>query len=478
MTEPITPPPADAQPAAMPGSRADVYSKIAAGAASAPGSMEALVRGFGAQMRGEAPAQVETLPMAPGNPLIPGGGVPSGVPPSSEELAAQQVAQPAAQPAAGEALPDLASRFREAPQPAGEPGAVPELPPDDPELVPDPRANPKAAYAFTQLRQAAKKNAERAAALAAELNAIKQAAEQSQREREAALKDLERIRGSHDTLAAQVAKLNLAESPEFKQKYEVPVHQTVLEVVKILRDNSVEGATGDPRRAEELAREILGSSPREIVAATKDLPDSLQTILLQKATEMAKLTAERERALDGWKAERVNVEATVAHASKQNEQIQRRGMAEKALEYARKVNPIYGGVTEVDRATSDEVAAQFLAFAQFASPEDLMKCAAEGFASPLVYPQVAELARENAYLKNLLADRGRLGMPPTGPVPAGGFSYGGAPQPPAAPKAPELPPNVQRVGGGGSTTADYLATVVGPDLSATSAALRRSGLNQ
>lgn len=472
------------QPVAMPGSRADVYSKIAAGAAAAPESMEALVRSMGEHARtGQfvpPPAHVETMPMQPGNPLLQGGGTPSGVPMSFDEEAAAQVAagEPPAPGLPG--LPNLADRFRD-------PGATPPVvpteqtesadPTEDPEIAPDPRVNPKAAHAFNKLRQDSRRAAEQAKALSQELLAAKQAAELAQKEREQALQDLERIRGSHETLASQLAKLNLAESPEFKQKYETPINEAVMEVVRILRTNSVEGATGDPRKAEELARELLAASPREIVAATKELPDALQTLLLQKSTDMAKLTAERERALDDWKAERVNVEATMAHTVKQNEQIQRRELAEKAIDYARKVSPIYGGLTESEQATSGEVAAQFLAFAQFASQDELMKCAAEGFASPLLYPQVSELARENAYLKNMLADRGRLGFPPIGVAPAG-FPYGGAVQPAPAPREPAGPANVQRVNGGGGTTADYLEQIVAPEMRATAATFRRTGMNR
>lgn len=419
----------------------------------------------------QAPLRAVNLPQS-GNPLA--GGQPTQLPPdrgSLETFIEPQPAQPA--PVERQSEPpkprDYSSRFREqAVKP--ELSGIPPPPPVDPMLerieISDPN-DPRVAHAFGSLRSSLKQQKDYAAQVAAQAAAIKKEIEDAKKERDAVAAQLEAERTRAKELDEKVSKLSLVESPSFRQKFDAPIDELVSKTTKFLLEG---GLAQDARVAEKRAKELLEADAHDIVEATETLPRSVVNQMVALAAKHTELRGERDRALKDWKVAKTAAEKSFDMASTEERLQSRKMLAEKALEHARAVSPVLAASSGKGLDLVREIENQFVAFAQHATEDELMRCASEGFAAQELYDEVNQLRQQLAEANARLTGRRVAGLPPIAPTYT-------APTPPAPPAPPPVytPPNVKPVNTNPDSTRSYLETVVGRDIREAQAPFRQRG---
>jgi hypothetical protein len=330
-------------------------------------------------------------------------------------VAAPQVAAP--EPAAVTAAPattptpaQLSERFSKTPQELVKPVAAPphaEDPPEQLSVDSTGRPDSRAAHAYATLRS---ENSKFKRDVIPALEAAKAAAEKQVAELAETKKQLEAER---ESLSEKVGQLSITESHEFKEKYDgraSAIHsklaKALVKYAKITEEQSGGLASG--------LLEIAGD-PEVLAQKTEDMHPAVAGAAILAAQEWSQLDEERKQEVANWRQTGLANVVSGAREAVVKSAEERQRMAEDALTFTRNSgNPLFNPDTanpeSVQRAA--DIAEAFRGFARSASQEDLMKAAADGFAAPLVYEELAsERARADELDRQLQGFRRASGVP-------------------------------------------------------------------
>lgn len=311
--------------------------------------------------------------------------------------------------------------------PAAPPASpVPEAPPAEAGHKPDERQ----AYTWARLRS--ERNA-----FEADLKAERQkladfeAEKQKLAEEKAALaEEVQKAKREAESLSETVGKLNLAESPQFKQKY----GQKAAEIEAKLAAHLTRFARVPQGEAAAKARELISMDPSALSDATADMHPSVAGMILTLAGDMAALSEARDQELANWRSVAANMGVQEARDTVVRSAEQRLSLANSALEAAALAgNPVYTSTDPQAKEISASLVEAFKGFAQTATDEQLMRAAAEGFTTSYLVDALNAQAEEIGRLRDSLATRDRAALPPM-------FAYPGAGDPPPPPPAPTAAP--------------------------------------
>lgn len=311
--------------------------------------------------------------------------------------------------------------------------ATPPVPPPADEGQQALSTEDKKAHAFAELRFANKQLTQRTADLEKQIEALNVSVEEANKkasEYESQLAESSRVRAD---LEDRVGRASLAESKEFRERYDAKIDTTLESLTKVITENTT---LKDPKKASDYAASLLNSSKEDMVAAVQGLPTYVQGSIYNLVDEGKRVQAEREDALTQWRATQTGL--SEAEARRQAEQMsQRRAMlSEQAMEAVRtSTMPAYA-LTDPDfvnaRKQAEEKATAFL---RTAPEEDIVKAAAEGMMAHLNYAIIDALQEQVVDLQQKLAAGHRLSSPPVRSV---------APAQPPAPVAPTPTPTAHR----------------------------------
>lgn len=307
-------------------------------------------------------------------------------------------------------------------QPPAAPSPVPEAPPAEAGHKPDERQ----AYTWAKLRS--ERNA-----FEADLRTERQklaefeAEKQKLAEEKAALaEEVQKAKRETETLSETVGKLNLAESPQFKQKY----GQKAAEIESKLASHLTRFARVPQEDAVKKARELIAMDPSDLSDATAEMHPSVAGMVLTLAGDMAALSESRDQELANWRSVAANMGVQEARETVVRSAEQRLALANDALEAAVATgNPVYTATDPQAKEVSASLVEAFKGFAQTATDDQLMRAAAEGFTTSYLVDALNQQAEEIGQLRDMLASRDRASMPPM-------FAAAGGYTPPAAPPAP------------------------------------------
>lgn len=318
-----------------------------------------------------------------------------------------------------------------APAPAAQPPAatspVPEAPPAEAGHKPDERQ----AYTWAKLRS--ERNA-----FEADLRTERQklaefeAEKQKLAEEKAALaEEVQKAKQEAESLSETVGKLNLAESPQFKQKY----GQKAAEIESKLASHLTRFARVPQEEAARKARELIAMDPSDLSDATAEMHPSVAGMVLTLAGDMAALSESRDQELANWRSVAANMGVQEARDTVVRSAEQRLALANDALEAAVATgNPVYTATDPQAKEVSASLVEAFKGFAQTATDDQLMRAAAEGFTTSYLVDALNQQAEEIGQLRDMLASRDRASLPPM-------FAAAGGYMPPAAPPAPTASPS-------------------------------------
>ena len=304
--------------------------------------------------------------------------------------------------------------------------AVPEAPPAEGGKKPDDRQ----AYTWAKLRS--ERNA-----FEADLKTERQklaefeAEKQKLAEEKAALaEEVQKAKKEAEGLSETVGKLNLAESPQFKQKY----GQKAAEIEAKLASHLTRFARVPQEEAAQKARELIAMDPATLSDATSDMHPSVAGMVLTLAGDMAALTEARDQELANWRSVAANMGVQQARDTVVRSAEQRLALADDALAAAVATgNPVYTAVDPQAKEVSASLVEAFKGFAQTATDDQLMRAAAEGFTTSYLVEALNQQAEELAQLRDQLASRDRASLPPMFAAPGAGRPPPPAPAPTAAP---------------------------------------------
>jgi hypothetical protein len=375
----------------------------------------------GASAAAELVAQTLTLVQAP---AAPAADAPAAEAPAAEAPAAD--APPAAEAAAAPVWPPppspppkpfdataVAARFTgQAPAPAVEAPAAPASDPGIPEAPPaTPGRAPTQAELFTwaKLRTEATAFHKQAAEAMSAAEAAKAEAKRLAEEKaQVAAEKLEADRKVTE-LTEKIGKLSLAESPEFKSKYDLKRAELSNELSAAL----VKFAKIPPDQANGESARILSADPASLADMVADLNPAVGGMIMAIANKVGGIDAAREQELANWR------ESSAAHGYEEArrsvvETAETRSVfADKALALAKSYgNPVFTATDPEAKAQADALEQAFRGFVQTATEEQLVAAAAEGFSSAQLYDAFNALAAENEQLRNQIAGRTRAALPP------------------------------------------------------------------
>ena len=233
-------------------------------------------------------------------------------------------------------------------------------------------------------------------------------------------------------LTDTVGKLNLAESPEFKARYDLKRAELAAELSAALtRYAKIDADKSGPE-----AERILKADPATLADMVSDLNPAVGGMIMAIANRVGGIDAARDQELANWR------QSSAANGYEESRRgvvelaEVRRQYADKALDLAKSYgNPVYTATDPQAKAEAEKLEQAFRGFIQTATEEQLVAAAAEGFSASQVYEVVNQQAEEISQLRDQIAGRFRAAQPPL---------FAMAPYTPSAPPAPP-PSNVTPV---------------------------------
>ena len=373
----------------------------------------------------EASPPPPSAPDTPPAPPVPDAPIPQGPPPTP----------PPAQFNA-EAIKNRFIQPPQAPAPATPPPPSGDLQiPETPPLTPEGQADPKAGHTWAKLRLQAVTGERQAREWQAKAEAAEERARVVAEEKAAvAAEKLESDRRIAE-LSEKVARLSLAESPEFIAKYDGRKAELASELSSAL----VKFAGVAPEQAGSEASRLLAVKPAELADMLTDLNPSVGGMIMAIANRAGSIEEARAQELANWRQSAAASGYANARKSVVESAEIRRQYADKALDWAiANGNPVYAATDPQAKERAAQIAQAFQGFAQTATEEQLIAAAAEGFSASQLYDVVNQLTSEVQELRDRLASRDRAANPPLYPM-----SPYAAPEPPP-PVQPNVTPVAQR----------------------------------
>lgn len=292
----------------------------------------------------------------------------------------------------------------EAPVAVADPG-IPEAPPATPGRAP----TQAELFTWAKLRTEATTFHKQAAEATSAAEAAKAEAKRLAEEKaQVAAEKLEADRKITE-LTEKIGKLSLAESPEFKSKYDLKRAELSNELSAAL----VKFAKIPPEQANGESARILSADPASLADMVADLNPAVGGMIMAIANKVGGIDAAREQELANWR------ESSAAHGYEEArrsvvETAETRSVfADKALALAKSYgNPVFTATDPEAKAQAESLEQAFRGFVQTATEEQLVAAAAEGFSSAQLYDAFNALAAENEQLRNQIAGRSRAALPP------------------------------------------------------------------
>ena len=236
-------------------------------------------------------------------------------------------------------------------------------------------------------------------------------------------------RETRAVLEDKVGRANLAESKEFRERFDARMDKAVEGLTKLISEKT---DMTDPRRAEEFAKKLMTASEGDVLHTIENLPSYVQGAIYNFVRDGKAIQAEKETALEQWRVTQSGLSEAEARRQAEELNARRQAMAAEAVKSLRASKiPIY----DISDPTFAEIRAkaesQAEAFVRTASESELAHAATEGVMAQLAYNIIDALVQENAQLKSRLSAGYRLDAPPARPSFA-------PPTPPPPKPAPEL----------------------------------------
>lgn len=299
-------------------------------------------------------------------------------------------------------------------------------------------------FAWAQLRHEVKeantklaetqKAMEAERARAEELNAKILAQETELAERERRLGDLE----------DRLGRTNLAESAEFRAKFDDPRERIELALTDLIVDKTT---IKDAKSARREALQLLNSRDSDLADAIGALPSYVQGAIYNHVREARELSAAREAALEEWRATTDGLSEAEARRIAETSAARRAEFADAAASAfttrAAEI-PTLAVTDPAFVAKRDESLKKAVAFLRTASDADISKAAVEGMMAPLAYEIIGELSGQIHTLQQQLQAFRGISSPPV------------RPSAPASTPPPAPPPQLQPA----RTTHDYAMEAV------------------
>ena len=291
--------------------------------------------------------------------------------------------------------------------------SVPDVPPDlPPEDAAGHEGDDKKKFSWAQLR---KERNTFEAELRTERQRLLELESEKQRlseEKASLAEETQKYKQEAESLSETVGRLNLAESPQFKQKYD----QKAADIETRLAGHLTRYARVSPEEAETRAREFLMMSPADLAEATSELNPSVAGVILTLAGDLATLDEARNRELQNWKQTAASLGVQQARENVVQTAERKLALALDALDAAAAAgNPVLNSDDPEAKEVAASLVEAFKGFAQGATDDQLMRAAAEGFTAPYLYEVLNQQAETIRELQNAIASRNRASAPPLYP---------------------------------------------------------------
>jgi len=292
--------------------------------------------------------------------------------------------------------------------------SVPDVPPDlPPEDAAGHEGDDKKKFSWAQLR---KERNTFEAELRTERQRLADLESEKQRlaeEKAALAEETQKYKQEAESLSETVGRLNLAESPQFKQKYD----QKAVDIEARLAGHLTRYARVSPEEAEARAREFLTMSPADLAEATSELNPSVAGVILTLAGDLATLDEARNRELQNWRQTAASLGVQQARENVVQTAERKLALALDALDAAAAAgNPVLNSDDPEAKEVAASLVEAFKGFAQGATDDQLMRAAAEGFTAPYLYEVLNQQAETIRELQNAIASRNRASAPPLYPA--------------------------------------------------------------
>lgn len=311
------------------------------------------------------------------------------------------------------------------PPPAAEPTALPEQPLTEED---------KRAHAFATLRYENKQLTSQVSDLQKALEAEQAKNAEEARKYQEINQQLDEERRARVSVEDTLGRTNLAESKEFKARFDDKHDDVVRRLTEIIVDKT---ETTDPKKAEDFARGMLAAQDDEVLHAVDRLPSYVQGSIYNLVQEGRRISAERTEALEQWRTTQTGLTEAAARQRAADLSIRRQELADRAvaaISGAEYIPALY--ITEPEFvAARNKRLEDARAFVRTATEDDLANAAVEGILAPMNYELLEILRKENERLQGQLDAMMRTSSPMLRATP------GSAPAPakPAEPLRPATP---------------------------------------
>ena len=208
----------------------------------------------------------------------------------------------------------------------------------------------------------------------------------------------------------KVGKANLAESKEFRERFDVKKDKLVEDLAKVIVEKT---DVTDLNKATDFATKLMAASDGDVLHAIENLPSYVQGSIYNLVKSGKDLDAERSAALEQWRTTQAGLSEAAARERIEQANKIREAQADAALSYVRNSNVPAYAVTDagfVDMVKKAEEQAS--AFIRTATSDQLMNAAMEGAMAPVTYALIDMLRDENQQLRERLEAGHRLSSPP------------------------------------------------------------------
>lgn len=232
----------------------------------------------------------------------------------------------------------------------------------------------------------------------------------------------------------KVGKANLAESKEFRERFDVKRDKVVEDLAKVIIDKT---DVTDLNKATDFAAKLMTASETDVLHAIEKLPSYVQGSIYNLVKSGKEIDAERTAALEQWRTTQAGLTEAAARERVEQANKMREAQADAALTYVRSANVPAYAVT--DPAYADMVKKaeeQASAFIKTATSDQLMNAAMEGAMAPVTYALIDMLRDENQHLREQLEAGHKLSAPP--------ISTGYTPVPTPMPEQKPAPMNANQ----------------------------------
>ena len=339
------------------------------------------------------------------------------------------VAQPAAQPAY--TPPSVESRYA-IPDPNQPPEVptLPDIPPEQDVRLPDNTAE-NIGHAFATVRAEVRKYKQLAEEFKAQVEKVRgDYANYAQRESAITEKLAAEQRRAAD-LEERLGKLDLTQSPAFRQKYDAPIESIRAAIAQTLVQNGLQ-----QQAADELAKSVvLADNATQVpqLPGVSELPAAVQGMLMYKFNEADALWAQRNQAITDWRATRTGLEQTQVREDAVVSAQRRSELANASLDVLSRIVPQFVWADPAFEQLRTTEVDKVKAWYGQAKDEQIAAAAIEGaLVAPYAYKLIEGLSNKVLELQGVIDARTRAAHPTVSP-----YFMSPTPPPPPPPKPGE-----------------------------------------